>query len=323
METRTLGGLWPVGALSLGGGGLGQLWGSTTREEAVATVREAVDSGINLLDLAPRYGNGEAERVIGEAFGGRLPEGVRVSTKHRVSTPPSADVFERLERSLDESLERMRLEFVDLFFLHGYLVASDSEGGERRTPAPLFRHAVRPAFERLVEHGRIGAWGITAIGVPSAVLDVLGEDPTPAAVHAVTNPLDSPGEMKWFQEPARPREIIAAAQDRGVGVMGIRVVGAGALTDAIDRDLPPDSPIMADSHRAEPLRELAREFGESTASLAHRYALSMPGVDTVVLGVKNRAELSECLAAAERGPLPAEVVARIDDAVGDRSERMA
>src|ERR671936_953733 len=105
MSTRTLGRLWPVSALTLGGGGLGQLWGSTTREEAVATVREAVDAGITLLDLAPRYGDGEAERAIGEAFDGRLPAGVRVSTKHRVSNPPTVEVYDRLERSLEESFE--------------------------------------------------------------------------------------------------------------------------------------------------------------------------------------------------------------------------
>jgi aryl-alcohol dehydrogenase-like predicted oxidoreductase len=44
----------------------------------VATVREAVESGVTLLDLDPRYGEGEAERVIGDAFAGRLPPGVRV-----------------------------------------------------------------------------------------------------------------------------------------------------------------------------------------------------------------------------------------------------
>jgi aryl-alcohol dehydrogenase-like predicted oxidoreductase len=161
MEVRRLGELWPVSSLTLGGAGLGQLWGSTSRAEAVATMREAVDAGVNLIDVAPRYGDGEAERVVGEAFGGRLPDGVRMSTKYRVSNPPPSEVFERLERSLEESLERMRLSFVDLFFLHGSIVGSDEEGGERRTPRGLYAEAVRPAFERLVEQGRIGAWGIT------------------------------------------------------------------------------------------------------------------------------------------------------------------
>jgi aryl-alcohol dehydrogenase-like predicted oxidoreductase len=46
--------------------------------------------------------------------------------------------------------------------------------------------------------------------------------------------------------------------------------------------------------------------------VAPRYALAMDGVDTVVLGVKNRAELAQCLTAEEAGPLEADVVARID-----------
>ena len=56
--------------------------------------------------------------------------------------------------------------------------------------------------------------------------------------------------------------------------------------------------------------------GESPASLAHRYALSLAGVATVVLGVKNRTELRECIMAQARGVLAPELMARIDTAVG-------
>ena len=125
MKTRQLGDLWPVSALTLGGGGVGQLWGETTREECVGTVRAAVDSGITLLDMAPRYGDGEAELVIGEAFDGKLPDGVRVTTKHRLGTPPSGEVEANLIGSLEESLQRMRLERVDLFFLHSNIIPDD------------------------------------------------------------------------------------------------------------------------------------------------------------------------------------------------------
>ena len=48
--------------------------------------------------------------------------------------------------------------------------------------------------------------------------------------------------------------------------------------------------------------------------IAHRYALALD-IDTLVLGVKNRHELAECVAAAEAGPLPADLIARIDEAV--------
>ena len=52
--------------------------------------------------------------------------------------------------------------------------------------------------------------------------------------------------------------------------------------------------------------------GEDPALVAHRYALAIPGVDTVVLGVKNRRELEQCLHAERLGPLEPELVARVD-----------
>ncbi len=316
MEKRNFGTLGEVSSLTLGGGGTGQVWGPTTRQEAIATVREAVDSGITFLDVAPGYGNGEAESVIGEAFGGRLPDGVRVSTKCRVDNLPAGEVLSLLERSLGESLARMRLERVDLFFLHSQIVPDGRAGDYPGTPRSLFLEAVRPAFERLKAQGLIGAWGITGIGVPEMIIETLNDDLPPAAIQAVANLLDSPGSMRRYDEPASPRDIIAAAHGRGAGVMGIRAVQAGALTDAFDRPVPEDHPDMADFRRAAPFRDIARELGESPASLAHRYALSMEGVSTVILGVKDRAELRECIAAEAKSPLPPDLKARIDSAVG-------
>ncbi len=316
MEMRTFGTLGPVSALTLGGGGTGGVWGETTREEAVATTRAAVSGGVTFLDVAPGYGNGEAERVVGEAFGGRLPEGVRISTKHHLGNAPAGEAAGAVRKALAASLERLRLERVDLFFLHGMIVP-DGFGG-RGTPRRLFVEAVRPAFEALAAEGLIGAWGVSGVGVPSALLETLAEDPAPAAIQCVANLLDSPGGMRAYDEEPRPRALLAAANARGVGVMGIRAVQAGALTDAIDRDLADDHPEMVDFRRAVAFRALAREVGESPASLAHRYALSMEGVATVILGVKNRVELDECLEAEAKGPLDADLLARIDASVAGR-----
>ena len=85
--------------------------------------------------------------------------------------------------------------------------------------------------------------------------------------------------------------------------------------NGFDRQLPGDHADMADFSRAEPFRELSKELGESPAALAHRYALSMDGIATVVLGVKNRAELRECVEAETKGPLTPEIIALIDDSV--------
>ena len=100
--------------MTLGGGGIGQVWGATSRDESVATLRAAVDAGINLIDLAPSYGDGEAETVFGQAFGGRIPAGLRVTTKCRLGNPPPDQVFTNLEQSLNESFERLKVDRVDL-----------------------------------------------------------------------------------------------------------------------------------------------------------------------------------------------------------------
>ena len=87
--------------------------------------------------------------------------------------------------------------------------------------------------------------------------------------------------------------MIGAAGRRSVAVMCIRPTESGALTDGFDRSV--DDEASAAFVRAEPFRRLARELGTRPAGLAHRYALTMAGVATVTLGVKNRDELREAL----------------------------
>ena len=317
MNQRPFGKLGRVSALTLGGGGLGQLWGPTTREECVATAREAVELGITLLDMAPSYGNGEAESVIGEAFAGRLPTGVRITTKCRVGETPPADIPRLLEDSLTASLARMRLDRVDIFFLHNWVVPDGAPSHDRGTPRSVVEQAVIPTFERLVAQGRIGAWGLTGIGEPGALISLLdAHRPKPDYIQIIANLLDSPGGLKYPDTPARPRDIMAAAKRAGTVIMGIRAVQAGALTSALDRSKPADNPETLDHSRAAPFRAIAAEIGCSPAFLAHQYALSLDGPSTIVLGVKNRAELRECVEAEAAGPMDPALVERIDQAVG-------
>jgi aryl-alcohol dehydrogenase-like predicted oxidoreductase len=317
MKTHAFGRLWSVSTLTLGGGGLGMLWGPTTFDECVATVHDAVAAGINLLDLAPRYGDGKAEEVVGEAFGGRLPEGVRVTSKCNVGEPLAYQIEDIVRHSIDDSLKRLRLSRLDLFFLHSNVVpdavhiAARPDAAARMTLYSTFVEHVRPAFEKLIGEGIIGAWGLTGIGYPDTIIKLLGESPAPAAVQCIANLLDSPGGLKFFDGPAKPRNVMAAARANHVGVMGIRAVQAGALTGAIDRPLPADHPEVRDYERAAGFRRLAAELGDDPAVLAHRYALSLD-IDMLVLGVKNRQELAACVAAAEAGPLPQELIDRID-----------
>jgi aryl-alcohol dehydrogenase-like predicted oxidoreductase len=317
MQTTTLGPFAGVSRLTLGGGGLGRLWGETTLDEAVATVHAAVDAGITLIDTAPMYR--DCEQVIGEAFQGALPSHVRITTKCQLGAPPAGEAAARLEASLDASLATLRAERADLFFLHSNIRPDDyvyTRFDERRagfaTPWSQYVDEVIPAMEDLKRRGRIGGWGITGVGVPAVILHALAHDAKPDAVQAVANLMDSAGGMRNFAEPARPREIIAAAQANGVGVLGIRAVQAGALTAEIDRALRDSHPESADWRRAAPFRALCAELGVDPAVLAHRYALAIEGVDTVILGVKNRAELAQCVDAEAMGPLPDDLRTRID-----------
>jgi len=325
MQQHQFGRLWPVSTLTLGGGGLGMVWGETTFEECVATVHAAVEAGINLIDLAPSYGAGKAEEVLGAAFSGELPNGVRVTSKCNLGELPPDEIEPTLRRSIAGSLGRLHLDRLDLFFLHSNVVPDSDhrarwpDAAVRMTLYEIFVAHVRPVFEQFVAEGLIGAWGLTGIGHPDTIIRLLGETPAPAAVQCIANLLDSPGGLKFFDGAAKPRAVIAAARANGVGIMGIRAVQAGALTGAIDRALAPDHPEMRDYARAAGFRRLAAELGASPAALAHRYALSL-GVDTLVLGVKNRTELGECVAAAEAGPLSAEIIARIDQTVDHTGE---
>ena len=315
MNTRPFGKLGSVSSLTLGGGGLGQLWGTTTREECIATAREALGLGINLLDMAPSYGNGEAESVIGETFTGFIPKGVRVTTKCRVGDAPVGDIAKLLEESINASLERMKINYVDIFFLHNWVTADGAPTYGRGTPRSSVESALVPAMERIVASGRARAWGLTGIGDPAVLIEMLDSGIKPDFIQIMANLLDSPGGLKYPDGPAQPRKIVAAAQRAGISIMGIRAVQAGALTSALDRFKPANNPETLDFQRAAPFRAIAAEIGQSPAFLAHQYALTMEGPSTVVLGVKNRTELRECVAADAAGPMDPALILRIDQAV--------
>ena len=324
MQEHSFGALPAVSTLTLGGGGLGMLWGATTFDECVATVHDAVAAGITLLDLAPSYGNGKAEEVVGTALAGRLPAGLRVTSKCGLGNMAAGEIAATVRKSIEESLRRLRLPRLDIFFLHSNVVPDESHiaarpaQAGRMTPYATFVDHVRPLFEKLVEERLIGAWGLTGIGHPDTIIRLLGERPAPAAVQCIANLLDSPGGLKFFDGPAKPRAVMAAARANGVGVMGIRAVQAGALTQEIDRQLPPDHPELRDYAAASGFRALCAELGANPAVLAHRYALTLD-IDTLVLGVKNRAELRECVDGALAGPLPAALMARIDASVREKT----
>jgi aryl-alcohol dehydrogenase-like predicted oxidoreductase len=307
MQTRDFGRLGTVSAFTLGGGGIGGVWGATEGTEAVATVHAAIDNGVTMLDLAPTYGDDHAaENVAGAALRASSASNVLITTKVELPEQDGGDLRQRMTRSLHASLQRLGREHIDLFLLHSQLHPHGWTGPKPRTLGwDRYRDEVVPTFEQLRAEGKIRAWGLTGVGHPETVIEAMQQEPRPDAVQAVVNALDLSGDMWLLGSAAEPRnaDVRRAAVDNGVSVIAIRAVAAGALTDGLDRSVEDGAPAAVDFARAERFRALAAEIGESPAVLAHRYALSAPGVATVVLGVKNRTELAECLAAEARGPL--------------------
>jgi|TARA_Y100000816_G_scaffold289964_1_gene277571 aryl-alcohol dehydrogenase-like predicted oxidoreductase len=325
MEKRSFKPYGSISALTLGGGGLGQVWGETTREEAIATVNLALENGINHLDVAPMYGKGEAERVVGEVFKGKDLGDVKITTKCRLGTLPDDEVYERLISSLEKSLVNLNMERVDLFLLHSQLRQDDfqlytlNEHRETNTTSlSCYYNAVIPAFERLKQEGKIGSWGIGGLGQNQAILEALNHEIQPEAIQCVVNPLNSAGAIGYVDQDFDPQKILTESQKVGIPILGIRAVQAGALTLKMDREPHPsgfDIRDFEDYDKAEPFRKLASEWKMNPSTLAHRYALSAEKVSSVILGVKNRSELLDCIKAESLGELNQDQISTIDTAL--------
>ena len=312
-----------ISSLTLGGGGIGQVWGETTSEEAIKTVHAALDHGINHFDVAPMYGKGEAERIIGQSLNGLDSDNLFFTTKCQLGTLPDSEVYDKLNHSLTKSLENMKLEKVNLFLLHSQLIEDnyklfkfDEMRAKSATTLSCFFNAAIPAFERLQKEGKIDHWGIGGLGQEEAIIQALNHSQAPSAVQCVINPLNSAGAIGYVSETFNPQAILSECHQLDIPILAIRAVQAGALTSSMDRS-PHESGFdksdFDDFDKAEPFRDLAIEWGESPASLAHRYALSIKGVASVILGVKNRTELKECVEAEAKDLLSGSEIQQIEN----------
>ncbi len=312
-----------ISSLTLGGGGIGQVWGETTSEEAIKTVHAAIDHGINHFDVAPMYGKGEAERIIGKSLNGSDADDLFFTTKCQLGTLPDTEVYDKLNDSLTRSLDNMKLEKVNLFLLHSQLIEDnfklykfDEMRAKSATTLSCFFNAAIPAFERLQKEGKIDHWGIGGLGQEEAIIQALNHSQAPSAVQCVINPLNSAGAIGYVSEAFNPLAILSECQQLDIPILAIRAVQAGALTSSMDRS-PHESGFdksdFDDFDKAEPFRDLAIEWGESPASLAHRYALSIKGVASVILGIKNRTELKECVEAEAKDLLSDSEIQQIEN----------
>ena len=318
IEQRTLGrtGL-KVAVLGFGCGAVGGLMVRGAPKDQERAVARAVELGINYFDTAAQYGDGESERNLGRVLAVLKPE-VLVGTKVGVPAADRGRIGAAITAALDASLRRLGRDSVDLFQLHNPITGAGNDAAF--TPAMVLNEAV-PAMQKLQREGKTRFIGITAIGDAAALHAVVGSGAidTMQMPYNLLNP--SAGNKLPAGYPAHDfKELMARARDVGVGVIGIRILAAGALSGVAARHpiaAPSVEPIASgssyaiDLERARALRPLVDEgYADSLVEASIRFAIAHPAMSTALIGIATPEQFEFAASAAAKGPLTAAGLAR-------------
>jgi len=319
METRVFGrsGM-RLSILGFGCGAVGGLMVRGSPADQDRAIGLALDAGINYFDTAVQYGNGASETNLGRVIGARKPAGIAVGTKVRI--PPGAPIAKTVAYSIDASLQRLKMDDVDIFHLHNAITLTG--GGESLSVTQVLDEVV-PAFESLRKAGKTRFLGITAIGDTQALHQVIDAERFDSAQVAYNMLNASAAAAPPSNYPAQDfARLFDHTQKAGVGVVGIRVLAAGALSGTAERHptaSPPPAPIGSahsydmDLERARRLMPLVAEgYAENLAEAAIRFAITHPAMGTILVGMATVDEFQGSLAAVQKGPLPQAALDRLN-----------
>ena len=312
MKYRTLGrtGL-EVSEIAFGGGFVGGLLIHQDDATKRAAIRRALAAGVNWIDTAPMYGDGQSEEALGWLLK-EVEAEPHVSTKVMLDPARLDDIKSQIEESLRESFSRLKRDSVALMQLHNPIEA-EASGHAVGVADVLRRGGVADTLDRLRDEGLFDFIGITALGNGEALKAVLGSGrfDTAQVYYNMLNP--SAGRAMpapWSGHDFAGLMDVCRAQ--AVGVMNIRVLAAGVL--ASDTRTGREGEIFAgiviesEERRAAAALEALGEGHGTRAQLAIRHALAIPDIGTVVVGMAEIDHLEQALGAVELGPLPAEAI---------------
>jgi len=291
-----------------------------TKREAI---RRALAGGINWIDTAAQYGNGKSEEALGwllppdSNMRGATPGSTPyVSTKFNLDVENLKDIPAQIEESLVASLARLKRSSVDLLQLHNRI--GSKPGGRVMTVEQILgRNGVADGLDRLREKGLIRQLGITGIGEAASVCEVIRSRRFDSAqvYYNLLNP-SAGRSMPRGWTGQNLGGIIEACRANHVAVMAIRIFAAGVI--ATDERTGRESVLIADTSVAEDERKAKAVFDTigtdqgTRAQIALRFVLANPDVSGAVIGSAELHHIDEALQAAEMGPLPPHVLARLD-----------
>jgi aryl-alcohol dehydrogenase-like predicted oxidoreductase len=319
VEKRRLGktGL-DVSLLGFGCGAVGGLMVGGAPADQERAVARALELGINYFDTAAQYGNGRSEENLGRVLKALKPD-VYVGTKVRLPPTEPGQIGAGIAASLEASLARLQLERIDLYQFHNAIVGTTADGS---FAVESMLEEVVPAFEQLVQQGKIGHYGITAVGDTASLLRVVDARAFETAQVSFNLLNPSPGAAVPQGFPAQDYgNLLTHTKAANMGVINIRVLAGGALSGSAERHAlasPPPEPIgsgssyMTDVARARRFMPLVREgHVDSLIEAALRYVIASDAVSTVLIGIATLEQFEIAARSINKGPLSAGALARV------------
>jgi L-galactose dehydrogenase len=284
MEYRTLGrtGL-RVSKLGFGGSPLGNEFGETDPAEAERAVHCAIDLGINYFDVAPYYGRTLAETRLGDALVGRRDKVVLATKCGRYDVARFDFSAARVRASIDESLRRLRTDYLDVFLAH------DIEFVHARQ---IVEEAI-PMMRALQREGKARFIGITGLQ-----LKMLRRVAEAAPVDAILSYCRYNLLITDMDDVLTP-----FAEQNGIGLINASPLHMGMLTP---NGPPPWHPASSEVKQAgRRIVELCHARGVSASDLALQFCLAHPCISTTLAGMSTVEQVRQNVAAAEQPADPA------------------
>lgn len=309
-----------VSELVFGGGWVGGVLIHQDDETKLRVLRHAIDSGINWIDTASKYGDGKSEQALGWLLP-ELDQRPYISTKVMLDTANLDDITGQVERSTHESLSRLKLDSVDLLQLHNPLgtqaVDPNASGNAVTADSVLSTNGIADALERVREQGLTKFIGFTALGDASSCHRVIdsGRFDSAQIYFNMLNP--SAGR-------AMPRgwvghdfgNLIDACKRQNMASMIIRVFAAGVLASEQRHGrevvIARDADLETEAKRAAAVFSVLEDKYGSRAQTALRFVFSNPDISCAVFGLAEFSHLEEALAAAGMGALPQTALDALD-----------